>query len=233
MIHPFSDFTLSQPDGGERVEYLPEADVPSFVDVLPSGDEAIVIGDVPGTRDFNHLQGDNPFGFQGTCGLVSCEDVLRQFGLNVTEGEVVYHAIEHGQCYVGDDPRFCGGTNSDVRAQLLTDYGVPAHVEYVGSVEQLADFLEAGHGVISAVNAGVLWDDANYYDYGQANHAIVVTGIARDPSSGDILGFFVNDSGRGYADDAGRFIDIRTWEQAHLQAGGACVVTDGVRTFTV
>jgi hypothetical protein len=227
MINP-SDFDLSQltPDASDG---MPNGDLPTFIDVLPTGDEVLVIGDVPGTRDFNHLQGDNPFGLEGTCGLVSCEDVLRQFGLSVGEGDIVYHAVEQGECYVGDDPASSGGTSSDSQAQILSDYGIPAHAEQVVSTEQLADYVEGGHGVIAEVNAGVLWDDPNYYGFGEANHAIVVTGVARDPSSGELQGVYVNDSGRGYPEDSGRFIDLATWEKAQLQPGGECVVTDGVR----
>lgn len=203
-------------------------DVPRHWDVLPDGREALVIGDPEHCKDFNHPQGDNSLGYQGTCGLVSCEDVLRQFGVDVTEDDVVRYAHDHGLCSISDEPSQCGGTTELSQAQLLTDLGVPAHPEFSGSLEELASHIENGQGTIIEVNAGVLWNDANYFDTGQANHAIVVTGVARDPQTGDIQGFYINDSGRGSAEDSGRFLDAATMQNAWLDAGGSAVVTDVV-----
>lgn len=204
-------------------------DVPMQQDVLPDGRETVVIGDVEGCKEFNHQQGDNRYGFRGTCGLVSCEDVLRQFGADVREDDVVRFAVEKGLCDVNQDPNQSGGTSPYYQAMILKELGVPAHVESLDSVERLADCVEHGHGVIIEVNAGVLWNDARAYDHGQPNHAIVVTGVSRDPSTGEIQGFYINDSGRGFAEDSGRFIDTTTIQSGWEQVGGASVVTDVVR----
>jgi hypothetical protein len=201
-------------------------EVPAIHDTLPDGRETIVIGDVERCKEFNHLQGDNSLGFRGTCGLVSCEDVLRQFGVQVTEDDVVRHAAERGLCYVTDDPDHCGGTTVSDQAQILRDYGVPAHPEQLGSLERLSECVESGRGVIAEVNAGYLWNDANYVGSGEFNHAICVTGVARDPHTGEIQGFFINDSGRGYPEDSGRFVDADTMRMAWEEAQGMCVVTD-------
>ncbi|WP_327046603.1 C39 family peptidase [Microbispora sp. NBC_01189] len=218
--------------GGDAPPELPDnrydsgIDVPHHLDTLPDGSDTLVIGDVEKRGQDTHLQGDNPFGFRGTCGLVSCEGVLRHFGLNVSEADIVAHAVMNDQCHVGDDPARCGGTSASDQARILTDYGVPAHVETASSIEDLAAGLEEGRGVIIEANAGVLWDQAEYYEQGQANHAVVATGVARDPQTGQIQGFFINDSGTG---QAGRFVDAATMEVAWLEAGGVCVVTDAVR----
>ncbi|TVZ94933.1 MULTISPECIES: hypothetical protein [unclassified Streptomyces] len=201
-------------------------DVPYALGTLPDGRETLIIGDVDTYADFTHRQGDNPYGFQGTCGLCSCEGVLRQFGVDVTEGDVVAHAVSHGLCETGgDDATARGGTTLPDQARILSDYGVPAHVESADSLEDLAANLEQGHGVIIAANAGVLWDDATYWDGGQANHAVVPIGVARDPATGEIEGFFVNDSGTG---ESARFVDAATMADSWLGAGGNCVVTDQV-----
>ena len=216
---PFSD--LSPPAD------LPGwTDLPTVLDVLPDGREALVVGDVRDLADFSHLQGDNPFSFQGTCGLVSCEDVLRRFGADVTEGGVVGYAIGSGLCNVSDDPLSSGGTTVADQARILSDFGVPAHVDVGRSLEDLADDIERGSGVIVAANAGVLWDAPNHYDFGQPNHSVVVTGVARDPGSGVVSGFFINDSGTG---EAGRFVDADAMSRAWVDAGGSAVVTDVVR----
>jgi uncharacterized protein YvpB len=201
-------------------------EVPTTLEVLPDGRESVVTGDVVGLAEFSHPQGDNPFGFEGTCGLVSCEDVLRQFGVEVTEADVVEHAVLNGQCYVGDDPAMAGGTTPESRVALLADYQIPAHVESGQSLEDLAADVEQGSGVIISANAGYLWDDPNAFDTGQSNHAVVVTGVARDPETGQIQGFFINDSGTG---QAGQFVDATTMDMAYIQTGGMAVVTDIVR----
>lgn len=201
------------------------ADVPSSLHVMPDGRETVIIGDVSGVADFNHQQGDNDAGFNGTCGLVSCEDVLRQYGVDVTENDIVEHAIENNECAVDSDPEKAGGTTSDQRAQILNDFGIPAHTEKGQSLEDLASDIERGSSVIVAANAGYLWNDPNAYDTGQSNHAVVVTGVARDPQTGEIQGFFINDSGTG---SAGQFVDAATMQAAYVETGGSAVVTDVV-----
>jgi hypothetical protein len=204
-------------------------DVPAQRDVLPDGRESIVIGEVEECKEFNHPQGDNPFGFRNTCGLVACEDLLRQFGVDVTEGDIVRFAVANGLCQVSADAGESGGSSPYTQALILKEHGVPAHVEVLDGFERLADCVEHGHGVIVSVNAGVLWDDPQAFESGQSNHAVVVTGVARDPLTGEIQGFFINDSGRGLAEDSGRFVDAATMTHGWESLGAVSVVTDVVR----
>jgi hypothetical protein len=212
----FSDATQMTPD------------VPTAFDMTPDGLEVLKIGDLNETAEFISHQGDNAYHFKGTCGLVSCANVLREFGLNVDENDVVRHAATNLECVVyPNDFESSGGTVPESDVRLLGDYGVAAHVETDKSLEGLAANVEAGHGVIIGVNAGLLWDDAKYFEHGQANHAITVHGVARDAVTGEVVGFYVTDSGRSDAADADRFISATTMELCHLMAGGTCVVTDG------
>jgi hypothetical protein len=201
-------------------------DVPQHLDTLPDGRETLVSGDVDVLADFNHQQGDNPYGFQGTCGICSCQDVLNQFGTDVSEADVVDHAVAAHECAITDDPTFSGGTTEQDQVQILADYGIPAHAEHARSLEDLAADVEQGRGVIAGVNAGVVWNDPNYFENGQANHAVVVTGVARDPATGEIQGFYVNDSGDG---SSGEFVDAAAMTDGWLAAGGGAVVTDVAR----
>lgn len=216
------DFTST--DLGPEIPISPE--VPRHLDDM-GGHEVLVIGDPEGYADFNHLQGDNPYGYKGTCGLVSCQDVLGQFGVDVTETDVVGYAIENGLCNSEGNEGDRGGTSVLQQAEILNDYGVPAHAETNGTLESLAANVEQGHGVIMEANAGVLWQDATYYDQGQPNHAVVVTGVVRDANSGEIQGFYINDSGTG---KSAQFIDANTMHTAWEEAGGASVVTDASHT---
>ncbi len=207
----------------------PLTDVPRYLDVLPDNTEVLVVGDVDRFRDCNHKQGANDLGFLGTCGLVSCEDVLRQFGMGVTEASVVDYAAWHGLCDVSGSAPECGGTTEYSQARLLTELGVPAHAEFGDSQEQLAQYIEEGRGAIIEVNAGELWNSPEHLGFGEMNHAVVVTGVARDPGTGEIEGFYINDSGRGDPSDSGRFVDADIMRHAWEGAGGSCVVTDIVR----
>lgn len=199
-------------------------DVPTQVDVLPDGQASVRYGDVRHDAAYNHLQGDNPYNFHEDCGLVSCQDVLNQFGIPVREGDVVTHAVTHGECQVDPNSSFDSGqTTSGDQAQILTDLGVPAHVEAGRSLDDLAVSVEEGHGTIVEANAGVLWNAADAYDYGAANHAVTVTGVARDPGTGEVQGFYINDSGDG---KPAVFVSAAVMRTAWLDTGGQCVVTD-------
>lgn len=197
-------------------------EVPFHLETLPDGHEAVVIGDVDRLKEFNHRQGDNDLGFKGTCGIVSCQDVLRQFGVEATEGELVKYAALRGLCNSDGTADDRGGTTVLAQAQILNDWGVAATADVGGSLDGLAARIEEGRGVIIEVNAGVLWDDARYYDDGGVNHAVVVTGLARDAATGAVHGFYINDSG---VPSSGRFVDADTMRTAWVEAGGLSVST--------
>jgi|HubBroStandDraft_3_1064219.scaffolds.fasta_scaffold90466_3 hypothetical protein len=214
-------------DAPDDVPHLPpdvSFDVPHHRDVLPDGRETVVIGDVETLSDYCHPQGDNPFGFRQTCGLCSCEGILRQFGIEVTETDIVAHAIERGLCTLEDDPRMSGRTTVLDQVRILSDFGIPASYETSGSLEDLASQLAQGRGVILALDCGVLWDNADFYN-GQANHAVTAIGVARHPETGEIQGFYVNDTGTG---EPGKFVDADTMKEAWQDMGGIQVVTDRV-----
>lgn len=224
-------------DGGEKWQEtglpsyaFPFAEVPISYDILPeSGREVVVIGDVERCRELNHKQGENPFGFEGTCGLVSCESVLRQFGIEASESDVVRHAIVSGLCEVNGRPSECGGTTEYWQAQILSDAGIASHAEFGRSISDLAGWVNQGRGVIIEVNAGELWNNANAYDGGRANHAIVLTGAAVDAQTGELSGFYVNDSGRAYPGDSGRFISVELMQRMWADCGGSAVITEHTR----
>ncbi|GJD19175.1 hypothetical protein RIVM261_041310 [Rivularia sp. IAM M-261] len=226
-----NEFRQDIPYPTTDVAELPKnSDVPQFRDVLSDGRETVIIGDVEKSKDFVTPQGDNPYDFRGTCGLVSVAGVLRQFGQeHITEADVVKYAVEHRPplCDVSNNMDFSGGTTMEQQAKLLGDAGVSARPERLGSLDALAECVSEGRGVIIQVNAGRLWNnDPQSFDNGQANHAIVVTGVAKDPNTGEIQGFFINDSGAPNA-DRGKFIDANQMQDAWVSTGAQAVVTEG------
>jgi peptidase C39-like protein len=198
--------------------------VPITFGRLPDGRPTVQIGDILGCAAFNHLQGDNPEHERGDCGIVCCADVLNQFGFRWNEADVVRHATDCRELHVvAADPARSGWTQPTEVARILTDYGVSSHPAQGQSIEQLAADVQRGHGVIAAVNAGVLWSEARALGHGQANHAITVTGIAREPYDGALQGFYINDSGSGLS---AQFVSAHLMITAFVRTGGFCVVTD-------
>jgi hypothetical protein len=120
------------------------------------------------------------------------------------------------------------GVKEGIFKHALSDFGVPARLDFAPNLISLAGKIETGKGVIVGLNAGILWNDSSAYDNGMANHAVVVTGVARDPRDHHILGFYINDSGPDPAYSA-RFVDAVTMDAAFIQSGSRCVVTEGSR----
>ena len=204
-----------------------ELHVPQFTGTLSDGSEIIVIGDVAAFAEYNHKQGDNDQNCKGDCGLVSTADVLNQFGIHVTENDVVHHAAERGECNViATNPEDRGGSSVEQIAQIMGDYGIAAHVETKDDMNSLIAHLQQGHSVIIGVNAGYLWNDPQYLGDGSPNHALTVTGMACDPQTGQVTGFFVNDSGDG---NASKFIPNAQMQQMWVTPGGYCVATDAAQ----
>ena len=191
---------------------------------LPDGQPSLTLGDVLRDAAFNHLQGNNPEHDRGDCGIVSCAEVLNQFGVPVTEADAFLHATRcHELHLVPGQPGESGWTLPAEQAAILTDYGVRAHSEAAQPVERLALAVQQGHGVIAMVNCGVLWNDPRALEHGQANHAVTVTGVARDRYDGALLGFYINDSGTG---QSGQFVSAHLMRTAFEHEGGFCVVTE-------
>lgn len=188
---------------------------------MPDGRETIVIGDAPQTSERCHVQGENLRQFTGTCGICSCEAVLQRFGVEVTEDQLVEHAVAHGTCFISADLSECGGTTVADQVRILSDFGVPATYDLLDSIEELAQYLELGRSVIICADSGVLWNQTG--DGDGADHAVVATHVARDPWTHDIQGIVINDSATGVA---GRLVEVADLESAWLATGGICVVTE-------
>ena len=184
----------------------------------------MIIGAVRACIAFNHVQGANFERFRADCGVVCCVDVLDQFGIYQSEAEVVRHALARGELHIqAGRPDESGWTYPVEQAKILCDYGVPAHADQARSIDWLAGAVQLGHGVIIGINAGVLWCNPRNLGTGAANHAVTVTGIARDVPDGALLGFFVNDSGTG---QSAQFVSFHLMTTAFLRTGGYCVITD-------
>lgn len=129
------------------------------------------------------------YGFLGTCGLVSAENLLRLAGLDVTEDDVVRLAAKRHLCTSHRDPLSNGGTTAVERNEVLKRFGLET-VDIPATPYEVARYVEQGRGVILSVNA-----DKLYYgvSFNGALHAITVTSVKRSPN-GELLGFYICDS---------------------------------------
>jgi len=235
----FQDPTdASQPDQNDTPEAPAEVHTPEEQRVVDDakadlanreqGDE-VLGGDPVNRADQWHQQGQNERGYENDCGVAAVAATARDCGVDVTESDVVDRAAATGLCDTShkDEVRadgtvdandLNGGTTGQDRHELLQSYGIDNTIEYPQSPEELAEYVEDGRGVITALDANEMWDvspfeSPTYYDAdGQSgtNHAVQVTGTVRDQSSGELTGFVINDTGS--PDGAGKVIPIDKWD---------------------
>lgn len=143
-----------------------------------------------------------PVEFLGTCGLVSCVNILRLAGrTETTEEEVVSFALQFSLCHASLEPESNGGTNFVQRQSILQCFGLESDL-VPPSIEAIAKYVSEGRGVIISVDAGMLWQNPRFLN---GLHAIVVTSVKLD-AEGRLMGFYICDSGSGN-DDSARYCD--------------------------
>lgn len=143
-------------------------------------------------------------GFLGTCGLVSCVNVLRLAGYPASESEVVGYASTTSAgfrrrrlCTTKSFPEENGGTTAKGRRKILKHFGVKSELKDA-NVTNIADAVSEGRGVIISVYADILYK--GWSDHSDP-HAITVTSVKKD-RYGNVLGFYVCDSGTGGTDNS-------------------------------
>lgn len=162
--------------------------------------------------------------YEDTCAIQSQHLILQQYGIDVTQEELIEIAKENGWYAEGY------GTPMDMVGKLLEYYGVDIHGSQWNNIFNLSNELAQGHQLIVGVDAYELafpeetqdWD-ALYGE--QANHALVVVGI--DTSDPDNVQVIVTDPGTGnrqMAYPADQFIDA--WKDSNC----FMVSTDSVPT---
>ena len=210
-------------DAVTETTQLPSTPVQEYADVpapeeMPEVEEPLDPQDV--ITGF-YSQGNNEFGFTGTCGPTSiASGVNRVLGeMRFTENDVLTEAIQNDLCdVVPGSPADSGGTSTGEFVQLyerINDLsGNRLKIErfdydQVLSMEEVAQRLDAGSTVHVAVDADTLWGESTAGMMGTpdiskaTDHWITVTDAVRD-EHGAVTGFRVIDSGGGvdYVDAA-------------------------------
>ena len=136
--------------------------------------------------------------YPDTCAIKSQQLVLEDFGIDVSETQLVQTANANGW-YNG------GGTNPQDVGNLLNLAGIPV-TKQDGNVFTLVNELAQGHKVIVGVDADELWhnDSASekwtnwandFFGPQGGNHALIVAGI--DTSDPNNIQVIVKDPGSG------------------------------------
>jgi hypothetical protein len=134
--------------------------------------------------------------YSDTCAIQCQHLILNQFGIPVSETQLVREAIHDGIYSPGH------GTKPGDVGRLLEDHGLPVHRYAGANVFNLAVELGKGHKVIVGVDSGSLWHTnsllgelAAHFGFTAADHAVIVSGInTHDPQHPTII---VTDPGTG------------------------------------
>ena len=210
-------------DAVTETTQLPSTPVQEYADVpapekMPEVEEPLDPQDV--ITGF-YSQGNNEFGFTGTCGPTTIANgANRVLGeMRFTENDVLTEAIQNDLCdVVPGSPADSGGTSTGEFVQLyerINDLsGNRLNIEtfdydQVLSMDEVAQRLDAGSTVHVAVDADTLWGESTAGMMGTpdiskaTDHWITVTDAVRD-EHGAVTGFRVIDSGGGvdYVDAA-------------------------------
>lgn len=138
----------------------------------------------PETDSHFYHQQETPF----TCAVASQRMILDQFGIDVSESQLVYEATSYG--WLSGT-----GTSTDAMGNLLSLHGIPTHPGH--GIESLIHELSQGHKIIVGLDSGELNGiDPFFEDWinpNGADHALVVTGVdLSDPNHPMVL---INDPG--------------------------------------
>ena len=204
----------------------------------------------------SYAQGNNTLGWGNDCSLAQVANIMTLAGIPTAEEQVVNHvnAIRgslKGNPVSSGNPFMNGGMVPGDISRVLSDFGLANDVYedrggLIGSIQKLfgakeskdaldldgvASAVEDGKGVILGVNASLL--NGKYGDI-TANHAISVVGTARDLTSHEVVGFYINDTGHPDAAKDGRlersqtkFVPLWRMRQAYEVPNAAAIVTKG------
>lgn len=115
--------------------------------------------------------------FDDTCAIKSQEIVLNAAGIQISEEQLRFEAIEHGWYTPGN------GTPLNAVGELLELHGLHVQPFTHASLYNLASELAKGNPVIVGVDSGELWhpgEDENFEDENIGllpDHALIVSGI--------------------------------------------------------
>jgi hypothetical protein len=107
------------------------------------------------------------------------------------------------------------GMTMDGALYLFEATGVPATLMYSANLDMLENYLDAGHGVMLAVDSSMVW----YGEEGTADHALVILDIDRDAG-------VVILSDPGLPEGNGLVVDLEVFESAWQAGNNSMLVAE-------
>lgn len=151
--------------------------------------------------------GDTQQSYQN-CGIESSRLLILANGGNVDEDPAIQWALANGHATQKPTLADSGGTVYGQRQQILAHYGVSNHTEDQ-NFDNIRDAVEGGHGVITAHDAGTLWNDPSV----NGGHAINTSGF-RYNEDGEITHVITADTGQGGAADGQRAVPVDRYQDS-------------------
>ena len=186
-------------------------------------------------------QGQADKEYQGTCGITSVANVLRQLGvMDATEKDVLEMALKHGVCRTKEEmeKRFelglckkredvvaeSGGTTNSSLLTLMHSYGLKAAKVPEMTIQNIVDCLEKGGTMMMSVRSKYIKEP--YMHEGKEgkkiptkitskrlkDHWVTVTGIEKNRYTGEISGIFIQDTG-GHNSSSNLFIPVEQFKR--------------------
>ena len=189
-------------------------------------------------------QGINEKKYLGTCGIVSCVNVInisqknRLFEKKVLEKDLVNYAVENELCDSHHrSPYDNGATTALGISAILKGQGIDNTIfedESLPDFSKLGEIIKTGDVAILGVNAADFYDTSTtklpfFRNRSHANHAVTITGAAYEINNENhfekLKGFYFADSGRGKSSDKARFVDLKQLERSFSnKVDAVCIV---------
>ena len=175
-----------------------------------------------------YRQGDNVYGYEGTCGPTSVANSLNRVTESdrYTENVAVTVAVEKELCVKSEHPELAGGTGTREVVRIIDEVKGPDEdiitevYEYGNApkVEELAEKVSASDTVaIVGVDSAILWDERGdvscsglFQGSGCSDHWIMVDSPVY-AAEGGVEGFRIADSGGGVD-----YVDKKKFEKMYL-----------------
>ncbi|WP_253909700.1 calcium-binding protein, partial [Herbaspirillum seropedicae] len=208
-----------------NVENLVLLDASKPQTAVVNGIHVLVYGR-PKSYQLDYKQGDAVKGYRGTCGETAVANITMLGDRPASEKEVVERAIKEKLCdTLTPYDQFRGGSDEKQQQALLKDFGLRSSVTEGFDEKSVAQSIKEGKGVAVGVSAGNLWG-MSLRDQDQSDHVITVTGVACSAMTGDIVGFYIADSGLGRESDRCRFVSSEQLRYAAKVNGSYTLTTD-------
>lgn len=170
--------------------------------------------------------------YSNTCAIRSQQIILRDYGIMISQDELIEYAKENNWFNDGTIERG-GGTKKHDVGRLLEACGIETTMKDDCNIFDIVSELRAGHRVIVGVDAGELWvkkeeslftrllqESINrFHDiFGSqgGNHVLIVAGVDVNPKDPSDLHVTLIDSGTGDVCISYKYQDfLAAWEDSH------------------